>query len=311
MHKSETPLISIIIPLYNKEKFIRRSLESVFSQSYSNIEIVVVNDGSTDGSREIVLSMDDPRIRLIDKPNGGVSSARNRGIDEAKGVYIAFLDADDVWREKHLEVLMEGFHLYPDAAIVANALEYRWEEGDKHSNINHNGIPKWKEENYLHSLSQGSFPIHIGSCIFKKELLNRHQIRFYEHMRLSEDVNLMLRVSRLGRVVRSNYTGLIYYQDDLQSAMKQKEMNAALVPHYFEGMQSEKWSEQEEVQVRRFLLREYLKKAYQNRHLSFIKKELSPPSAGGNIAAPRWAVIAYIFIRFTPEFVYRLYKRVK
>jgi len=200
------PLISVIIPLYNKEKFIKRCLDSVISQTYSNIEIVVVNDGSTDHSTEAVDAVDDPRIRLIEKPNGGVSSARNRGIDEARGVYIAFVDADDVWYEKHLEVLVEGFQHYPDAAMVANALEYRWDGASVTEDINKEMLIQWEEENYLHSLSQGRFPIHIGSSMFKRELLNRYQIRFYEHMRLAEDVNLMLRMSRLGRVTIQDWS---------------------------------------------------------------------------------------------------------
>jgi len=93
--------------------------------------------------------------------------------------------------------------------------------------------------------------------------------------------------------------------------MKQKEMNAALVPHYFEGMQSEKWSEQEEVQIRRFLLREYCKKAYQNRHLPFSRGELLPPDAGGSVTLTRWSIIPYMMIRYAPQWLYALYRKLK
>ena len=75
-----SPLISVIIPLYNKEKFICRALHSVCAQSYENLEILVVNDGSSDHSPELVETFEDARIRRIDKTNGGVSSARNLGI---------------------------------------------------------------------------------------------------------------------------------------------------------------------------------------------------------------------------------------
>ncbi|MCK4441816.1 MAG: glycosyltransferase family 2 protein [Sulfurovaceae bacterium] len=94
---------SVIIPLYNKEKYIKRALDSVLNQTFSNFEIIVVDDGSSDKSCEIVESITDDRINLIHKKNGGVSSARNRGIKEAKGEYIAFLDADDEWLPNKLQ----------------------------------------------------------------------------------------------------------------------------------------------------------------------------------------------------------------
>ena len=96
------PFFSVVIPLYNKEKHIADTLKSVLAQNHTDYEIVVVDDGSTDSSRHIVEQFIDASIRLIRKENGGVSSARNRGIKEAKGKYIAFLDADDLWTDNHL-----------------------------------------------------------------------------------------------------------------------------------------------------------------------------------------------------------------
>ena len=301
--------ISIIIPLYNKEKFVKQSLDSALSQSYDNFEVLVVNDGSTDGSREVVLSVDDPRIRLIDKPNGGVSSARNLGMDEAKGAYIVFLDADDMWHEKHLEVLLEGVKAYPDAVMVANALEYRWERGEGNSHTQLSTVT-WQTVDYLEALGEGRFPIHIGSTMFKRTLLHEHQIRFYEHMRLGEDVNFMLRVSRMGICMLSDYLGLVYYQDDQESAMKQKVQTATRVPHYFEGMEKAEWTLEEKRHMQKFLLREYLKKAYQNRQVPFRKEELQG-KAGGGVFVPKWSIIPYVVIRFMPEFVFTLYRKMK
>jgi len=309
MPNQTTPFISVIIPLYNKEKFVKRSLDSVLSQSYDNFEVLVVNDGSTDGSREVVFAVDDPRIRLIDQPNGGVSSARNRGIDEARGVYVAFLDADDMWYEKHLEILIEGIETYPDAVMLANALEYRWRESQEINHIRSAG--RWQEEDYLYSLSRGKFPIHIGSSMFKRDLLHSRQIRFYEHMRLAEDVNFMLRVSRFGRSMRSDYIGLVYYQDDVHSAMKQKHVTASPVPAYFEGMADEPWSPEERGQIKKFLFREYMKKAYQNRGVHFQKEELHIVTSGGNVSVWRWSIVPYMMIRFMPEWVFAVYRKLK
>ena len=105
-------MISVVIPLYNKERYIERAVYSVLSQTFQQFEIVIVNDGSTDGSVSVIERMNNPLIRLIHQKNGGVSAARNRGIEEARFEYIAFLDADDEWKENHLEVIA-GLVLYP------------------------------------------------------------------------------------------------------------------------------------------------------------------------------------------------------
>ena len=313
---SNTPFISIIVPLYNKKKFVKRSLESILSQSYVHFEVLVVNDGSTDKSREVVLTLDDPRIRIIDTPNRGVSSARNRGMQDAKGEFIAFLDADDEWHEKHLEVLFDGFTCYPDAIMVSNALEYRWtrkeRNGTEVSGSYMQTLPViWEKENYLYSLSQGKFPIHICSTMFRRSLLEEKKIGFYEYMKLAEDVNFMLQVSRFGTVMLSCYPGLIYHQDDTQSAMKQKEKTAALVPHYFEKIDAAQWSQEEKKYIEKFLLREYMKKAYQNRHLAFKKEELSVKLGGSELSSGRWILLLYVFIRYLPKNVFSLYKKIK
>lgn len=99
-------LFSVIIPLYNKADTIKRAIRSVWGQTFTDYELIVVNDGSTDDSLSIVtdLSHEHP-IVIVDQTNGGVSAARNKGAEKAQGVYLAFLDADDWWEEKHLEEL--------------------------------------------------------------------------------------------------------------------------------------------------------------------------------------------------------------
>ena len=98
-----TPRVSIIIPLYNKESCVLRALNSIVEQTFSNYEVIVVDDGSSDKGPEIVVNYDDPRFRLIKQLNAGPGSARNRGIAEARGELVAFLDADDEWLPNHLE----------------------------------------------------------------------------------------------------------------------------------------------------------------------------------------------------------------
>ena len=103
-------LVSIIIPCYNAEKYIAETIQSVINQTYKNWELIVVNDGSTDNSPDIIKEFvaNDNRIAFIDKPNSGVSDSRNKGLAKAKGAYIAFLDADDVWNFQYLEKQIEN-----------------------------------------------------------------------------------------------------------------------------------------------------------------------------------------------------------
>ncbi|NQZ93766.1 MAG: glycosyltransferase [Moritella sp.] len=96
-------LFSVVIPLYNQEKLISRTIESVFEQKIDNLELIIVDDGSTDNSVDVVNKYKDKRIKLITQPNSGAPTARNRGIAEATGEYIALLDADDYFLEGHLE----------------------------------------------------------------------------------------------------------------------------------------------------------------------------------------------------------------
>jgi glycosyltransferase involved in cell wall biosynthesis len=119
------PTISIVIPLYNKEREVARSLKSVLLQTFAYFELIVVNDGSTDRGPDIVKSTNDPRIRIIDQPNAGVSAARNRGISEAQADLIAFLDADDEWYPDFLEAIIRLRNKFPSCDVFATNYSFR------------------------------------------------------------------------------------------------------------------------------------------------------------------------------------------
>lgn len=128
-------MISVVIPLYNKATSISSTLECVLNQTLTDWEVVVVDDGSTDDSANIVSSMDDTRIRLIRQPNAGVSAARNRGAIEAEGDFIAFLDADDEWDKCYLATQYELTQKYPDCDVFAMNYEFQDINGIKTSTI--------------------------------------------------------------------------------------------------------------------------------------------------------------------------------
>ena len=96
-------MISVVIPLYNKRGLVSQTIATVLAQTYNGYEIVVVDDGSTDGSIDEVKAIADPRIRIVSRQNGGVAAARNTGIQHARGEFVAFLDADDRWAPQYLE----------------------------------------------------------------------------------------------------------------------------------------------------------------------------------------------------------------
>ncbi len=120
------PFFSVIIPLYNKADYISECLKSALNQNFDDYEIVIVNDGSTDSSVTKVETFTSDKIKLFHQDNLGVSKARNNATSFAKGIYIAFLDADDLWKPNHLECLKASIDFRPNAGLYANnyAIKY-------------------------------------------------------------------------------------------------------------------------------------------------------------------------------------------
>ena len=111
------PFFTVIIPLYNKEKYIQNTLNCVLNQSFDNFEIIVVNDGSTDRSLAILEEFSDNRLKMIHQKNQGVSVARNTGMENAKANYFCFLDADDIWKTNHLQAFYDTITKFPEAKM--------------------------------------------------------------------------------------------------------------------------------------------------------------------------------------------------
>jgi glycosyltransferase involved in cell wall biosynthesis len=118
-----TPKVSVVIPTYNNAALLHETLEGVRRQTFTDFEIIVVDDGSTDGTAQAIKRYE-PSIRYVHQKNQGPAAARNRGVSLAHGEFIAFCDHDDVWNERHLELLTDCFAAYPSAAMVFDNAQY-------------------------------------------------------------------------------------------------------------------------------------------------------------------------------------------
>ncbi len=117
------PIISVIIPVYNGEKTIKNTIESVLKQTFTDFELIIINDGSQDSTLAVIDNIQDSRKKVFSYPNAGVSESRNRGLEQSTGEYIAFLDADDLWTPDKLEAQFKALQENPNAAVA-----YSWSD---------------------------------------------------------------------------------------------------------------------------------------------------------------------------------------
>jgi len=191
----KNPKVSVVIPTYNSAQFIVETLESVFAQTYKDYEVIVVDDGSTDNTRE-VLKPYMSKIRYIYKENGGVASARNVGIKNARGEYIAFLDSDDLWLPEKLEKQMEYFKSNPDVVLVfSDCILFGDKELIRKKNTKRIYSYKYKGDMFLHLLQENFIP--TLTVIAKKECFD--EVGYFdtdESLISSEDYDMWLRIAR-------------------------------------------------------------------------------------------------------------------
>lgn len=166
-------MITVVIPLYNKSESITTAVDSVLAQTYQDFEVVVVDDGSTDEGAAIVERYADPRIRLIRQDNAGVSAARNKGIAEARGEYVAFLDADDEWMPEFLEEIVVLQREFPDCRAQATTY-VQCQNGEK-KGIILNKLPFSVEHgvlsNYFEVATHSNPPVWTGAVCIERALL--------------------------------------------------------------------------------------------------------------------------------------------
>lgn len=185
------PHVSIVVPVYNCESYMERSLDSILSQSYSDFELILVNDGSTDGSGALCdrVAEQDGRVRVIHKENGGAGSARNAGMEAATGVYILFPDADDYYEPDMLRTLLEAGER-TDADVVLCGYHCFDEKGPCEDVLPKAQLLEGREA--VREFFTGLFPQGLvgypWNKLYKMELINRFGLRFTDMRRFQDGV---------------------------------------------------------------------------------------------------------------------------
>jgi glycosyltransferase involved in cell wall biosynthesis len=220
---ADIPAVSVVIPLYNKGPHIARALNSVLAQTFQDFEVIVVDDGSTDDGAGIVRGFDDPRIRLIQQANQGVSAARNRGVEGAEAELVAFLDADDEWLPKHLETINRLRAKHPEAGAYATASKMRKSDGSEIWPA-YKRIPKRPWEgllpSYFLSSALGKYPVNSSVIAIPKEIYTDVG-GCPAGIRWGEDADLWGKIALKYPIAFSWELGAIYHLNAANRACKQ------------------------------------------------------------------------------------------
>jgi len=214
------PLVSVIIPTYNKSQYLREAIESVLNQTYKNIEVIVVDDGSTDNTGEIVKLFNDSRIIYFWQGNKGPASARNTGIKKAQGKYIAFLDSDDLWLKEKLEKQIDFMGKNPEIGLLGTGC---YEITDKGKVIGKKIFPG-KNEILQRDLIKYN-PFIQSSIITKREVFDK--VGFYDKkFQESEDYELWLRIAGNYKIRNLEEPLMMkrYYKEGLSPAKDKKQL---------------------------------------------------------------------------------------
>lgn len=219
-------MFSIVIPLHNKEQSITNTLQSVLNQSFTEFEVIIVNDGSTDKSVEKVEAFTDPRIRLIHQVNAGVSAARNKGIEEARFEWIAFLDADDLWKEKHLETFKQNIETYTDISVFVNGFAYMINEKVKTIQNIETGII----DNYFKLVINNPL-IHTSAICIRKTVLTIIG-GFHKEITHGEDLEMWARIGKKYKMYYSKIINVFYVRGIKgQATGKMPRVEKSIVSH--------------------------------------------------------------------------------
>ncbi len=203
------PAVSVAIPLYNKADFIVDTVASVLAQTFADFEIVVVDDGSIDDGAARLRQFADPRLTVIGQNNAGVATARTRAMREGRGIYVAFLDADDIWFPGHLSHLMELSRRFPQATLFGNDFAERSESSTKLQYEAIGAVQYRTVEDYFAECAFGRAPFYTSSCmVLRQRALDIGGFPVGNYC--GEDLALWMMLAADAPVAVSNFVGCHY-----------------------------------------------------------------------------------------------------
>jgi len=206
-------LISVVIPLFNKVDWIERTVESVLNQDYDNFELIIVDNGSTDGSLEKIKAINDTRILILKEPKNGVSCARNLGLEHAKSDWVAFLDADDLWDARFLSTINRLIDSYSECVLFGT--NYHFLHRKKTKKPNDRNFPKNEGivSDYFRKMASGDMLFTASSvCVAKEKALELGG--FPEGERIGEDQEMWIKLALSGSIVWTPIR-LAYYRQGI------------------------------------------------------------------------------------------------
>ncbi len=186
------PKVSVIIPAYNAMDFLPETLSTVLGQTYTDFEVVVVNDGSTDNIENWIVQISDPRVKLVSQTNLGLAAARNTGIRESQGEYLAFMDADDLWDSTKLIKQLRVFDNHPEVGLVYTWVVYVDEQGNSTGKLVNHYVEGdvWRELTICNLVECGSVAMVRSQCFDKCGLFDSNLGSFVE------DWDMWLRIAK-------------------------------------------------------------------------------------------------------------------
>ena len=217
------PLVSCIVPVFNGERYLAEALDSILAQTYRPLEVIVVDDGSTDGTAHIVAGYG-AEVSYIHQANAGPAAARNRGLDAARGEFIAFLDADDLWHKEKLARQMAHFDARPELELCLSHLEHFWEPEMKD-----------EEEQFRDHRFSGALPAYVVQAMLARRALFDAVGRFDPSLTPNDDTDWFVRAVDRGTVTEMLPDVLIFRRMHKSNLTRDQTTMFDLLPRIFKA----------------------------------------------------------------------------
>ncbi|MDD6070238.1 MAG: glycosyltransferase [Clostridiales bacterium] len=200
-YENATPLVSVVIPVYNGEKYIKLTIESLLNQTLQDFEIICVDDASTDGSYDVISSIEDNRIKVFqNEENQGIAYTRNRAMSLAKGKYIAFMDHDDISPEYRLQCEVDYLNEHDEIDLVGGAMR-KIDENGKDMNFLWTPLLNYK---YIKAFILLGNVFASGSVMARREFIEKHNLQFKDNQYGAEDYRFWMEASLYGNLANIN-----------------------------------------------------------------------------------------------------------